>query len=68
MPNKFVRAFSRALLWLGAIVFLVGGKFLYEIKHLNFFSAEVIGIVIGLSVMLIGAGIIKVQEKSSRNS
>jgi hypothetical protein len=54
---KIVRGCSRLLLWVGGAVFLVGGKFLYEIKHVNFANAEAEGIVVGVLLMLLGAGI-----------
>jgi hypothetical protein len=54
---KVIRGCSRLLLWLGAAVFLVGGKFLYEIKGVNFANAEAEGIIGGVLLMLLGAGI-----------
>jgi hypothetical protein len=54
---KIIRGCSRLLLWVGAAVFLVGGKFLYEIKHVNFGNAEAEGIIGGVLLMLLGAGI-----------
>ena len=54
---KVIRGCSRLLLWVGAAVFLVGGKFLYEIKHVNFANAEAEGIIGGVLLMLLGAGI-----------
>ena len=62
---KIVRGCSRLLLWVGAAVFLVGGKFLYEIKHVNFFVSAAIGILGGVLVMLLGAGI-AVASKSPK--
>jgi hypothetical protein len=41
----------------GAAVFLVGGKFFYEIKHVNFLVSETVGILGGVLLMLLGAGI-----------
>jgi hypothetical protein len=55
--TKIVRGCSRLLLWVGAAVFLIGGKFLYEIKHVNFVNAEAEGLVGGMLLMLLGAGI-----------
>jgi hypothetical protein len=57
---------SRLLLWAGAAVFLVGDAFLYEIKHVNFFVSAAIGILGGVLVMLLGAGI-AVASKSPRS-
>ena len=45
------------LLLVGAAVFFVGDKFLYEIKHVNFFLSAAIGILGGVLVMLLGVGI-----------
>jgi hypothetical protein len=52
-----LRGCSRLLLLAGAAVFFVGDKFLYEIKHVNFFVSAVVGILGGSLVMLLGAGI-----------
>jgi hypothetical protein len=49
----------------GAVVFLFGDAFLYEIKHVNFFVSAAIGILGGALVMLLGAGI-AVASKSPR--
>ena len=59
-PNlfqKIIQGCSRLLLWAGAAVFLAGDAFLYEIKHMNFFVSAAIGILGGVLVMLLGAGI-----------
>jgi hypothetical protein len=55
--KKIIRGSSRLLLWVGAGIFLIGGKFLYEIKHVNFFVAESVGILGGVLLMLLGGGI-----------
>ena len=55
--QNVIRACSRVLLWGGAAVFLIGGKFLYEIRHVSFAVSETVGIVGGVLLMLIGAGI-----------
>jgi hypothetical protein len=52
-----LRGCSRLLLLVGAAVFFVGDKFLYEIKHVNFFVSAAVGILGGSLVMLLGAGI-----------
>jgi hypothetical protein len=44
-PKNIIRGCSRLLQWMGAGVFFVGGKFLYEIKHVNFLEAETVGIL-----------------------
>lgn len=55
--QRIIRGCSRLLLWAGAAVFFVGDAFLYEIKHVNFFVSAAIGILGGVLVMLLGAGI-----------
>ncbi len=55
--ERMIRGCSRLLLWAGALVFLFGDAFLYEIKHVNFFVSAAIGILGGILVMLLGAGI-----------
>lgn len=60
-----IRGCSRLLLRVGAMVFLFGDAFLYEIKHVNFFVSAVIGILGGVLVMLLGAGI-AVASKSPK--
>jgi len=64
--QRIIRGGSRLLLWAGAAVFFVGDAFLYEIKHVNFFVSAVTGILGGVLVMLLGAGI-AVASKSSRS-
>lgn len=55
--QRTIRGCSRLLLWVGALVFFFGDAFLYEIKHVNFFVSAATGILGGVLVMLIGAGI-----------
>ncbi len=55
--QRMTGACSRLLLWVGAVVFLFGDAFLYEIKHVNFFVSAAIGVLGGVLVMLLGAGI-----------
>lgn len=62
--QMIIRGCSRLLLFLGAAVFLFGGKFLYEIKHLSFLVSEGVGILGGVLLMLLGAGI-AMRAKSS---
>ena len=57
MPQRIIRVCSRLLLAVGAAIFLVGGKFFYEIKHVNFLFSETVGILGGVILMLLGAGI-----------
>jgi hypothetical protein len=64
--QKIIQGCSRLLLWAGAAVFLAGDAFLYEIKHVNFFVSAAIGILGGVLVMLLGAGI-AVASKSPRS-
>jgi hypothetical protein len=63
--QTIVQGCSRLLLWVGAAVFLAGDAFLYEIKHVNFFVSAAIGILGGLVVMVLGAGI-GIASKSPR--
>jgi hypothetical protein len=55
--QRIVQACSSLLLFVGAAVFFVGGKFLYEIKHGSFLVSETVGILAGVLSMLLGAGI-----------
>jgi hypothetical protein len=52
---------------MGAAIFLIGGKFLYEIKHVSFVVSETVCIVGGVLLMLLGAGI-GIAGKSRRVS
>ncbi len=52
-----LRGCSNLLLWAGAAAFLIGGKFVYEIKHVNFANAEATAMLGGMLLMLLGAGI-----------
>jgi hypothetical protein len=63
--QRIIRGCSRLLLWVGVAVFFFADAFLYEIKHVNFFMSAAIGIVGGVLVMLLGAGI-AVASKSPR--
>ncbi|MGB8061530.1 MAG: hypothetical protein WCF26_06535 [Candidatus Sulfotelmatobacter sp.] len=64
--QKIIQGCSRLLLWAGAAVFLVGDAFLYEIEHVNFFVSAAIGILGGVLVMLLGAGIAVASKSRSR--
>ena len=55
--SRIIEGCSRLLLWSGAAVFFIGDAFLYEIKHVNFFVSAALGILGGLLVMLLAAGI-----------
>jgi hypothetical protein len=48
---------SKVVLITGAAVFLLGGKFLYEIRHVNIFNAEALGISTGVLLMILGAAL-----------
>ena len=63
--KRIIQGCSRLLVWIGAAVFLLGGKFLYEIKHVNFLTSEVAGILVGVLMMLLGAGIGNAEKSSS---
>lgn len=60
--QRMIQRCSRLLLWAGAVVFLFGDAFLYEIKHVNFFVSAAIGILGGVLVMFLGAGIAYVSK------
>jgi len=64
--QKIIQGCSRLLLWVGAAVFLVGDAFLYEIEHVNYFVSATIGILGGVLVMLLGAGIAVASKSRSR--
>ena len=55
--QRIIRGCSRLLLWVGAAVFFLGDAYLYEIKHVNFLVPLAIGILGGVALMLLGAGI-----------
>lgn len=55
--RRSIQGCSRILMFAGATIFLVGDKFLREIKHVTFAVSESVGILGGLSLMLLGAGI-----------
>jgi hypothetical protein len=57
LQQWIIRGCSRLLLLVGAAVFLIGGKFLYEIQHVSFLVSETIGILAAVVLMLLGAGI-----------
>lgn len=63
--QRMIRGCSRLLLWVGAVVFLFGDAFLYEIKHVNFFVSAAIGILGGILVMFLGAGIAYASKSSN---
>ena len=42
---------------LGGLVFLFGDRFLHEITHVSFLVSETIGILAGVLLMFLGAGI-----------
>jgi uncharacterized membrane protein len=49
-----MRLVARALIAIGAVVFLFGDRFLADFAHINFFLAMVIGILSGLFLMMVG--------------
>ena len=63
--QKIIRGCSRLLLWTGAAVFFFGEPFLHQIRHVNLIASAVIGILGGILVMLLGAGI-AVASKSPK--
>ena len=66
--KRIIRGCSRLLLVVGAAVFLVGGKFLYEIKHANFLVSETVGILGGVLLMLLGAAMAIAGKSSEQHS
>jgi hypothetical protein len=62
---KIIHGCSRVVMGAGAVVFLIGGKFLHEIRHLNLMNAEAVAIIGGVLLMLLGAGIGMAGKKSS---
>lgn len=55
--QKIIDGCSSLLLMVGAVVFLLGDKFFHEINHVGFWASEGAGIVSGILLMLLGAGI-----------
>ena len=55
--QRIIDGCSSLLLLAGGMIFLFGGKLLYEIKHENFIVNELEGIMAGVLLMLLGAGI-----------
>jgi hypothetical protein len=53
-PASVARVCSRLIGSSEAAIFLVGGKFLYEIKHKNFLLSEMTGILAGTLLMFLG--------------
>jgi hypothetical protein len=53
------KVFSCVLIYTGAAVFLLGDKFLHQFEHWSFFASEAAGILTGVALMLLGAGIDK---------
>ncbi|HEU5352425.1 MAG TPA: hypothetical protein VFU55_12590 [Terracidiphilus sp.] len=49
-----MRVLARALLVVGALVFLFGDRLLAAAAHINFFLAMVIGFISGLLLMIVG--------------
>ena len=69
--QRIIQGCSSVLLIMGAAIFLLGGKFLYEIKHVSFLAAESVGIAGGIFLMLLGGGMmlsLKSSDPTSRAS
>jgi len=66
--KEIMRASSRLLQWVGALIFLFGDAFLYEIKHVNFLMSALIGIIGGVLVMLLGAGLAIANKSRDQSS
>jgi hypothetical protein len=63
--QMIIRGCSRLLLLVGAVVFFFGDRFLREIEHVNVLASEAIGILGGVLLMVLGAGI-KILDKSPK--
>lgn len=61
--QRIIRGCSRLLGWVGALTFLLGDAFLYEIKHVNFLLSTLIGILGGVLLMSLGA-VLQIVSKS----
>jgi hypothetical protein len=59
-----IRICSRLLSLSGAMLFLVGGKFVYEIEHVNFLVPEVWCMVGGVLLIILGAVVAPKSEKA----
>jgi len=55
--QRIIEGCSSLLLLVGATVFLVGDKFLHEVKHAGFLASEGVGIAGGIVLMLLGGGL-----------
>jgi hypothetical protein len=56
---------SKFLIGLGAVIFLVGDKFLHSVAKLPFLLAEVLGISSGIVLMIIGATLGPAKKRTS---
>jgi len=63
--QRIIARCSYLLLLVGVAVFLIGGKFLHEIKHLSFQISETVGIIGRVLLMLFGAGVAIAYESPS---
>ena len=57
VPSRLLNSCSKMAFFAGAAIFLLGGKYLHEIRHLNIFAAEAAGILCGVLLMFLGAAI-----------
>ena len=55
--KRIIHACSRLLAWVGAIIFFFGAKFLHEIRHVSLLVSEVVGILGGLLLLMLGVGL-----------
>jgi hypothetical protein len=53
-PKPALQGIPKAIVYFGATVFLLGGKFLHEADHVSFLVAEAWGVVSGLVLMFVG--------------
>ena len=60
---RAMQVLSKMFLVLGALIFLIGDKFLRAFFKVDFITAEFVGIGLGLAICLIGAGMKPTTEK-----
>jgi hypothetical protein len=66
VPKAIIRGCSSFLLGAGGIFFFIGDRFLHEIMHVDSLDSEVVSMIGGVLLMLLGAGI-AMLGKSPKN-
>lgn len=61
--QRIIRRCASLLQLVGALTFLFGDAFLFEIKHVNFFLSMLIGILGGVLLVFLGTGL-KIVSRS----